>query len=311
MRVVFMGSPEFALPSLEMLLLHCEVVAVYTQPDRQAGRGRHPAMSSVKRLALARGLPVMQPPSLRPPQEAERLADLGPDVIVVAAYGQLLPRGVLGVPAHACLNVHPSLLPRHRGPSPVAAAILAGDEFTGVTIMLMDEGLDTGPILAQSRLAIADQDTKGSLTTRLAELGAQLLGQTLPLWLQGEIHPQPQDEKEATYSRVITKEQGEIDWHLPAREIARRVRAFEPWPGCYTWWGGRRLKVMEAVPLGTEGGLQPGRMMALGRGVGVETGEGILGLRRVQLEGRRAMSAEEFARGQRDWVGRILPDVHP
>ncbi|MFQ5826928.1 MAG: methionyl-tRNA formyltransferase, partial [Dehalococcoidia bacterium] len=269
MRVVFMGTPEFAVPCLEGLLRHHQVVAVYTQPDRRAGRGRSLVISPVKRLALARGLPVRQPASLKPEGVAEELERLRPEVIVVAAYGQILPRRVLHIPPRGCLNVHPSLLPRHRGSSPVASAILDGDEFTGVSIMLLDEGLDTGPILAQTRLAIEPQDTTGSLTAKLSELGAQLLVETLALWLERKLESQPQGEEGATYSRPLTKEDGVIDWRLPAQELARRIRALQPWPGCYSWWRSRLLRIMEAVPRPGEGKPEPGRVRALGRGVGV------------------------------------------
>lgn len=310
MHIVFMGTPEFAVPTLERLILSpYQVVAVYTQPDRPLGRGRATAPSPVKQVALSHGLTVLQPLSLKQPEEVQRLAGWQPDVIVVAAFGQLLPQPVLDIPPLGCLNLHPSLLPRHRGPSPVAAAILAGDDVTGVTVMLMDRGLDTGPILAQTTVAISSQDTTASLAARLAQVGAGLLLETLPQWLEGRLRPQPQDEAGASYSRLITKEQGEIDWHLPAIDIWRRVRAFQPWPGAYTWYRGRLLKVIEAVPLpGAEG--EPGRVMACTEGevvAEVVTGEGVLGLVRLQIEGRRAMSAVEFLRGQRGFIGELLP----
>jgi len=304
-----MGTPGFAAPILERLLQDGhEVVAVYTTPDRAAGRGQQLSQSPIKRLALERGLPLVQPSSLRPPQEAERLAQLQPEAIVLAAYGLLLPQVVLDIPPWGCLNVHPSLLPRHRGPSPVAAAILAGDEVTGVTIMLMDRGLDTGPLLAQRQLYIWDEDTTASLTMRLADLGAALLSEVLPRWQQGELVPQPQDEAQATYSQLISKEAGEMDWGLPALQLWRQVRAFQPWPGSYIWWQGRRLKILEAIPLPGEGG-DVGRVVALGAEppVGVVTGEGVLGLRRVQLEGKRPLEIAEFLRGQRSFLGSRLP----
>ncbi len=302
-----MGTPQFALPSLEGLLRDHEVVAVYTQPDRGAGRGRPLAGSPVKKLALDRGLPVLQPASLKPEREAEGLEGLRPDVIVVAAYGRILPRRVLDIPPLGCLNVHPSLLPRHRGASPVASAILAGDEDSGVSIMLLDEGMDTGPILAQTRQAIGPGDTTGSLTARLSELGAGLLLETLARWAEGKLEPRPQGEEAVSYSRPLAREDGEIDWRLPARELDRRLRAFQPWPGCYSRWRGRLLKVIEAVPLPGEGAGEPGRVRARGRGVGVDTGEGVLELVRVQGEGRGAMSGGEFARGQPGFVGAVLP----
>jgi methionyl-tRNA formyltransferase len=305
-----MGTPEFALPALDRLVSggH-EVLAVYTQPDKPAGRGRGLVSSAVKKAALDYGLPVWQPPSLRPPEERERLADLRPEVIVVAAFGLLLPQNILDIPPFGCLNIHPSLLPRHRGSSPVAAAILAGDEITGVSIMLLDKGMDTGPLLAQQEVTISPQDTTGSLMAKLAQLGGQLLMQTLPLWLEGKLTPQPQDNEKATYSRLITKEEGELDWQRPAIELWRKVRAFQPWPGCYTTWQGRRLKVMEVTPL--SGGGEPGRVIAIeetrGITVGVQAGEGVLGLLQLQLEGKRVMSAEEFVRGQRGFIGALLP----
>jgi len=310
-RIVFMGTPEFAVPALEQLVLDdYRVVAVYTQPDRVAGRGQHSVVSSVKQAAIRLSLPVVQPVSFKEAGAVAQLAGLRPDVIVLAAYGQLLPQSVLGIPVHGCINIHPSLLPRHRGASPVAAAILGGDEFTGVSIMLMDRGLDTGPVLARAQIPVLSQDTTGSLTTKLSRIGAQLVLDILPRWLKGELKPQPQDESRATYSGMLSKEDGEIDWHQPAVDIWRRVRAFQPWPGCYTLWQGRQLKILEAVPLPKEQALEVGRVILVNKGeaaFGVNTGEGVLGVLRVQLEGKRAMSSAEFLRGQRQFIGAILP----
>ena len=250
LRVVFMGTPEFAVACVEHLILNqYQVVAVYTQPDKLAGRGRSLVSSPVKRAAQTWKLPVMQPVSLKGVEVVAQLASFHPDVIVVAAFGQILPRSVLDIPHYGCINVHPSLLPRFRGASPVAAAILAGEELTGVSIMLMDTGLDTGPILARAQIPISGKDTTGSLTAKLSQIAARLLQEVLVCWARGEITPQAQDEAEASYSGSITKEEGEIDWHLPAMDIWRRVRAFHPWPGCYTRWQGRQLKIIEAVPL--------------------------------------------------------------
>jgi len=210
-----MGTPEFAVPTLTALVKSGhQVVAVYTQPDKPAGRGRGLGLSAVKKEALVYALPVWQPATLRQAGEIDRLADLKPEVIVASAFGQLLPQSVLNIPSLGCLNVHPSLLPKHRGPSPVAAAILNGDETTGVTIMLMDRGLDTGPILAQQQISISPEDTTGTLSAKLAQLGADLLVQTLPLWLSGGLTPQPQDDHIASHSKPITKEEGEIDWEF-------------------------------------------------------------------------------------------------
>lgn len=317
MRVVFMGTPRFAVPALEHLVLnHHQVVAVYTQPDRPTGRGRSLVSSPVKKAAEALGLPVVQPGSLKREEAVSQLAELAPEVIVVAAFGQLLPPSILALPKFGCINIHPSLLPRFRGASPVAAAILAGDEFTGVSIMVMDKGLDTGPILARAQIPISDRDTTGLLTDKLSQVGARLLQEVLVRWVHGEITPQPQNEADASYCSEITKEAGEINWRLPAIDISRRVRAFQPWPGCYTWWQGKRLEIIEAVPLPGKGDVNVGQVVTLsptgeaeGAAFGVGSGAGILSVARVQLEGKRAMSAAEFVRGQRNFIGAILADA--
>ncbi len=306
-----MGTPEFAVPSLEHLILNqYQVVAVYTQPDKTAGRGRSLVSSPVKRAAINWKLPVVQPVSFKETEVVAQLTALRSDVIVVAAFGQILPQAVLDIPTYGCINIHPSLLPKFRGASPVAATILAGSDFTGVSIMLMEKGLDTGPVLARAQISISARDTTGSLTAKLSLIAAQLLQEVLPCWSRGELAPQPQDEAEATYCGTITKEEGEIDWHLSAVDIWRRVRAFHPWPGCYTRWQGRQLKIIEAVPLPGERALEVGQVVALNKGgavLGVNTGDGVLGILRVQVEGKRAMSADEFLRGQRQFIGAILP----
>jgi len=310
LRLVFMGSPQFAVPPLERLLASkYQVAAVYTQPDRPAGRGRGLVSSPVKQAAQARGLTVVQPASLKAAGAREQLKGFEPDAIVVAAFGQILPEPVLALPRLGCLNIHPSLLPRFRGASPVASTILAGDDFSGVSIMVMDEGLDTGPVLARAQIPILDRDTTGSLTEKLSRLGAQLLGEVLVGWSRGERTPRPQDESKVTYCSPIAKEEGEIDWRRPAIDIWRRVRAFNPWPGCYTRWWGKTLKIIEVVPLGGERTAGVGRVVALDSkaGFGVGTGDGILAIARVQMEGKKAMSADEFLRGQRGLLGAVLP----
>jgi methionyl-tRNA formyltransferase len=310
LRLVFMGSPQFAVPPLERLLASkYQVAAVYTQPDRPAGRGRGLVSSPVKQAAQARGLTVVQPASLKAAGVVEQLKGFEPDAIVVAAFGQILPEPVLALPRLGCLNIHPSLLPRFRGASPVASTILAGDDFSGVSIMVMDEGLDTGPVLARAQIPILDRDTTGSLTEKLSRLGAQLLGEVLAGWSRGERTPRPQDESKVTYCSPIAKEEGEIDWRRPAIDIWRRVRAFNPWPGCYTRWWGKTLKIIEVVPLGGERTAGVGRVVALDSeaGFGVGTGDGILAIARVQMEGKKAMSADEFLRGQRGLLGAVLP----
>jgi len=312
-RAVFMGTPQFAGTILESLLQSpCQVLAVYTQPDKPAGRGRPVVFPPVKKLALERQIPVIQPETFKSSEVVEKLASFQPELIIVTAFGSILPPEVLSLPKFACLNVHPSLLPRHRGPSPVANTILCGDELTGVTIMLMDAGLDTGPILVQEKVGISFMDTAGSLSSRLADVGAKLLLETLPKWLGGELRPQAQDESQATYSKLITSKDAEIDWHLSAVELWRRVRAYNPWPSCYTWCQVKRLKIHRAIPLGDvrEGGL--GEVIALAEPprVGVVTGQGVLGLCQVQLEGRREMSIHDFARGKRDFIGCVLGQRH-
>ncbi len=306
-RLIFMGTPDFARPILEKLLASYQVGAVVTQPDRPAGRGRKMTVSPVKTVALAHELPVLQPAKLRDLQVVAQLAALTPQVIVVAAYGQILPRAVLTIPARGCLNVHASLLPRHRGAAPIAAALLAGDQVTGVTIMLMDEGLDTGPILAQAACDIAPQDTTESLSGKLALLGADLLSETLPGWLKGEIEPQPQDESRATYSPMISKRDGLLDWTQPALRLWRQVRAYHPWPGAYTYCQGKRLKILSASPLlDWAGEERPGAVLSLPSGLAVATAEGALLLEEVQLEGRRCMSGPAFACGRKDLLASRL-----
>ena len=308
-RTVFMGTPQFAVTILESLLSSpYQVLAVYTQPDKPAGRGRQVAFPPVKRLALEHGIPVIQAQTLKSSEVLEKLASLQPELIIVAAFGYILPPAVLSLPRFACLNVHPSLLPRHRGPSPVANTILCGDELAGVTIMLMDSGMDTGPILAQGKVGISFMDTTGSLSSRLADVGAKLLLEALPDWLGGKLEPQAQAESQATYSKLTTSEDAEIDWHLSAVELWRRVRAYNPWPGCYTWCQGKRLKIHEATPVEDMAEGEIGEVVPLkdSPGVGVITGRGTLGLGQVQLEGKGKMSADDFVRGQRDFIGSIL-----
>lgn len=311
MRVVFMGTPEFAVPVLEKLVTgRYEIAAVYTQPDSVAGRGRSEVLPAVKRAALAHGLTVMQPGRLRGTEAITEIAKIRPEVIVVAAYAQKLPKAVLDIPIFGCVNIHPSLLPKHRGVSPVPAAILSGDSFTGVSVMLMDEGWDTGPVLSRAQVPISKRDTAGSLMDKLSLIGAQLLLDVLPQLAGGKLVPHPQNAEGVTYSGIICKEDGEIDWHLLAVDIWRRIRAYQPWPGCYTRWRGRQLKILEAVPLGEKATSEAGHVMALdtkGGTFGVATGDGVLGVLKVQLEGKRVMPVAEFLRGQRHWAGMVLP----
>jgi methionyl-tRNA formyltransferase len=305
--VVFMGSPEFSLPVLRMLARHYQVAGVVTQPDRPKGRGQTLTSPPVKVQALELGLPVIQPRRLREPEAMEQLQAWQPDLIVVAAFGQILPPEVLSLPRFGCINIHPSLLPRHRGAAPVVSTILAGDAWGGVSIMRMDEGLDTGPILTRAQVLVRSDDTTASLSERLSLVAAHMLADILPQWMRSEITPQPQDDTMATYFRPIAKEAGEINWHLPAVDIWRQVRAYQPWPGSFTRFNGRVLKILEAWPVECAAPNNVGTVAALGKGCGVVTGIGILELRRIQLEGKQAMPAANFIMGQREFIGATLP----
>jgi methionyl-tRNA formyltransferase len=321
MCLVFMGTPEFALPSLHRLVEDgYDIAGVYTRVDQPAGRGRTLTPPPVKTAALELGLPVFQPSSLRRPEAVEELASLRPDAIVVCAFGQILRQPVLDIAPKGVVNVHPSLLPRHRGATPIQTAILAGDEETGATIMLLDPGMDTGPILSQRSLAISPWDSAGSLGEKLSRLSADLLSETLSLWLAGEIEPQPQDEAQATYTSLIGKENAAIDWTRPAVDIWRQVRAMNPSPGACTVLDGEMLHIWEAWPLPEEDNAsEPGTVLALSpaqseklppeakqEALAVQTGEGLLVLLRLQRAGRRALPAAEFVRGQRHLFGRRL-----
>lgn len=306
-RIIFMGTPHFAVPSLEALTKLYDITVVVTQPDRPVGRGRHLAVPPVKDVALRLGLAVMQPRTLRDASAVDQLQALEPTVIVVAAYGEILRPDVLSLPPLGCINVHASLLPKYRGAAPIPAAILQGEMETGITLMLMDSGLDTGPILAQLKVPLHSSDTALSLSSRLARQGAALLVETLPMWLDGEIVPQPQDRATATYAPRISKADGLIDWTQEAEMVDRRCRAYHPWPGAFTSCDGQRLKVLRAFSLPNEAAsVEPGRVLQLPEGIGVSTGLGIVILEEVQLAGKRAMSAIEFARGQRGFVGSRL-----
>jgi methionyl-tRNA formyltransferase len=319
LRIIFMGTPDFAVPSLAALVeqsaaANWEVVAVATQPDRPAGRGGKMTVSPVKAYAQEQGIPLLQPESLRKDKAAvEALRELAPDLIVVAAYGLILPPTVLEIPTYGCINVHASLLPAYRGASPITAAILDGLDETGVTIMLMDEGMDTGPALAQATQEIRSDDTTASLSQRLAEQGASLLVETLPKWVAGKIAPIPQEELpgEPSICRLIRKEAGRIDWTRPAIEIERMTRAYTPWPSAYTEWRGQPFKILAASVLPASAHdkkLVPGEVARLPEGIVVGTGKGLLLLKSVQPAGKRAMTADVFVNGARDFVGSRLPN---
>ena len=308
-RTVFFGSPDFAVPTLDALIdSPYRPVAVVTQPDRGAGRGRKLRRPPVAERAVEAGIAVLQPSRLREPEAVAALAALEPDLQIVAAYGQLLPSAVLEAPRHGTLNVHASLLPRWRGASPVSAAIAAGDAETGATIMLVDETEDTGPILAQRATAIGARETAGELSDRLAHLGASLLLETIPSWLAGEIKPQPQDAALATRARRVRKDAGRIDWALSAAQLVRNVRAYTPWPGAFTELGGQRVRLAAATV--EAGGGAAGEIVGVAQNaIRVATGEGVLAVERLQRAGKREMSAAEFARGAGELVGKRFGDA--
>ena len=303
--IVFMGTPAFAVPCLRALAERYPLAGVVTQPDRPAGRGRQTVESPVKQFARQAGLPVIQPEKLKGPEVMVRLAAWAPDVIVVAAFGQILKPGVLDLPPRGCLNVHASLLPRHRGAAPIPAAILAGDAETGVTIMRMDARLDTGPVLAQRPAAIRPDDTSLTLSDRLSHLGADLLSEALPEYLAGRLAAQPQDSAHATYAPQLHKGDGHLDFTRPAAELERRVRAFNPWPGAFAMWQGQPLKILRAAVLSADAG-EPGRVVTTDRGPAVACGSGGLLLLEVQPPGKKPLPATDFARGARHFSGTSL-----
>ena len=302
-----MGTPDIAVPSLQALLAHpdFDVAGVVTQPDRKAGRGRKLKPTPVKQAALAAGAGViLQPSRLREPDAFQALAALEPELIVVAAYGQILRPEVLDLPRYGCINVHASLLPRWRGASPITAAILAGDPQTGVTIMQMDAGMDTGPILSQRAESIRPDDDSASLGQRLGRLGAELLVETMPCYLAGKILPKPQPQAGATLCRLIKKEHARIDWTRPAVEIERMVRAYWPWPGAFTTWRGQNLKIGAARV--AKGEAETGRVIAWGKKAAVGTGAGLLIIEAAQLPGKKMLAVRDFLRGRPDFIGAKL-----
>jgi len=302
MRIVFAGTPEFAVSSLRAAARHHEVVAVYTQPDRPAGRGRGLAPSPVKLEAVARGIPVYQPESLKDAAAQQQLRDLQPDLMVVVAYGLILPKAVLAIPTHGCWNVHASLLPRWRGAAPIQRAIQAGDAKTGVCLMQMEAGLDTGPVLLHQELPIAATDTGGQLHDKLAELGAQVLSDGLGL-LRAGIKPvaRPQPEQGVTYAHKLDKAEAKLDWAQPADVLARTVRAFNPWPIAEATLAGERVRIHGAVALDLAHGQAPGTVLAAGReGIDIACGQGALRLRVLQREGGKAITAADYLNARRD-----------
>ncbi len=303
-KVVFMGTPEFAVPVLQQLIQHHTVIGVVTQPDRPAGRNRQMQPSPIKQVALEAGIPVFQPEKLRRPEAVEELKKWQPDLNIVAAFGQILPQVVLDIPTFGSINVHASLLPRWRGAAPIQAVIRAGDPQSGITIMKMDAGLDTGPILSQRAIHLAPDETGQSLHDKLSAIGGELLIETLPGYLSGAIQPQPQNDAEMTYAPMIKKEEGNVDWTQEAAAIERLIRAFTPWPGTYTHWEHQQLKILTASVV--SGSAEPGRVVETRHGIAVGTGKDLLLLNQIQLSGRKALSVDEFVRGKIGFVGARL-----
>ena len=302
MRIVFAGTPEFAVASLAAAARQHEVVAVYTQPDRPAGRGRGLMPSPVKLDAIARGIPVFQPETLKTAEAQQQLRDLQPDLMVVVAYGLILPKAVLAIPTHGCWNVHASLLPRWRGAAPIQRAIEAGDAETGVCLMQMEAGLDTGPVLLNQRTPIADADTGGLLHDRLAQMGAQVLSDGLGL-LRAGLKPvaQPQPVQGVTYAHKLDKAEAKLDWAQDAAALARKVRAFNPWPVAEATLAGERVRIHGAVAIDDNRGKAPGTVIAAAReGIDIACGQGALRLRVVQREGGKAITAADYLNARRD-----------
>jgi methionyl-tRNA formyltransferase len=322
LRIIYMGTPQFAVPALEALIEKrapgallpegYEIVTVITRPDKPSGRGRGIIYSPVKQLALAHNIPVWQPGSFKKAANSAALAEYRADLYIVAAFGQILPQTVLDQPRYGTLNIHASLLPKYRGADPIAEAILQGDNETGISIMLLDAGIDTGLVLLKRGISISEVDTTGTLTPKLAHLGAEALLAALPGWIAGTITPEPQDEAKASHTHMLQKEDGAIDWERPAPILARQVRAFQPWPGAYTHWRGKLLKLHSTRALD----LEPGHLIAPGtvtlreetghKVMAVMTGKGLLIIKQLQLEGKKTTSAEEFLRGYTQIVGEVL-----
>jgi len=297
LKVVFMGTPDFAVPTLQGLIdAGVRLVAVYTQPDRPKGRGRKLEPSPVKQLALKEGLPVLQPQKLRDPAVVEELRSLAPDLIVVIAYGQILPQSVLDIPPHGCINVHASLLPEYRGAAPINKAIMEGETETGITTMLMDAGLDTGDMLVKKATTIGPFETAGELHDRLALLGREAMEETLRSLCGGTLQPEKQDDAKSCYAPMLKKEDGRIDWTRSAAEIHNQVRGLDPWPGTFTFLRGEVLKVSATAP--HDGGGEPGTVVATdSSSVHVACGIGVLRIGKLQLPGKKMLPAGEFLKG--------------
>ncbi len=310
MRIVFMGTPAFAVPTLQQLLkTEFSVVGVVCQPDRPSGRGKKVQVGPVKALALSQNVPVVQPEKMKDPKLLGTLGAWEPDVVVVAAFGRILPKTILDLPPQGCLNVHGSLLPRYRGAAPIQWAVIQGEVKTGVTIMLMDEGMDTGAILQQEVIPIGPDETSGELAPRMAQVGGALLVRSLRGWVSGTMTPLPQNDSAATLAPILTKEDGLMFWDRPARSLANRIRGLSPWPGVYTFLEGERWGIWKVQVEDQESGMRhtahdtpqaPGTITAVTKqAIRVQTGEGSLNLLEIQPENKKRMHVSDYVAGHR------------
>lgn len=308
MRIVFMGTPEFAVPSLEALLISADqVVGIVTQPDRPKGRGQQLSLSPVKVIAQREGLPLLQPTKMKDPGFMAELSGWKPDVIAVAAFGRILPPAILSLPPRGCINVHGSLLPKYRGAGPIQWALINGETETGITTMLMDEGMDTGAMLLQASMAINPDDTAGSLSARLAEIGGRLLVDTLARLKAGTLAPRPQDHSQATLAPLLKKEDGAINWAMSALSIANRIRGLTPWPGAFTFLNADRWTIWRAAAISEATALPPGQITALRKdAIHVATGQGVLAIHELQPANSRRMPAAQYLAGHPLQVGMQL-----
>ncbi len=306
MNIIFMGTPEFGAIILEELAKSdYKPVLVVTEPDKPVGRKQTLTPPPVKIMADKNKIEILQPKKIK--EIKEKIENINPDLIVIAAYGQMIPEEILNIPKYGPLNVHPSLLPKYRGPSPIQYAILNGDKETGVSVMKINEKMDEGEIVSSISYPVSDIETYETLYNKLAKIGAELLIKTIPQWIKGEIKPQPQDETKATYTKILTRENGKIDWQKPAEEIERQIRAYSPWPGSFTVFCGKMLKILEADILICEEKKQAGEVFLTKEGeLAVGTGQSCLIVRKLQLEGGKPLLSQDFLRGHQEIIGTIL-----